>query len=70
MKNARKSASILFEISFPKFLRWSRQLIEDTTGFYSGSVYMEATMVEGGFVGEFDQSNSGRTIVVKNHGQR
>ena len=36
------------------FDRWSRQLIEDTTGYYSGSIYSEGTMVMNGFIGEYD----------------
>ena len=51
------------------YFSWSRQLIEDATGYYSGSIYSEGTMVQNGFIGEYDDPSSGRTIVVKNHGQ-
>ena len=44
-------------------------MIEDITGIYSGSVYSERKMVDAGFVGESEEPTSGRTIVVKNHGQ-
>jgi len=61
---------IVFLNSFPgSGNTWSRQLIEDTTGYYSGSTYSEGTMVQNGFLGEFDHPTSGTTIVVKNHGQ-
>lgn len=45
-------------------------MIEDITGVYSGSVYNENKMIDAGFIGEADAPTSGRTIVVKNHGQR
>ena len=50
--------------------RWSRQLIEDVTGFFTGSIYNETLMVNKGFLGEYETPTSGRTIVVKNHGHR
>ena len=43
-------------------------MIEDGTGYYSGSYYNEHDLHFGGFVGEFEPPTSGRTIVVKNHG--
>jgi len=49
-----------------KYFSWSRELIEDATGYYSGSIYNEAKMVMNGFIGELENPSSGRTIVIKN----
>lgn len=47
---------------------WARQLIEDVTGYYTGSVYNEETLYRTGFIGEYDHASSGRTVAVKTHG--
>ena len=47
---------------------WARQLIEDVTGYYTGSVYNEETLYRNGFIGEYDHPSSGRTVAIKNHG--
>jgi hypothetical protein len=61
---------IVFLNSFPGAGNtWARILLEDVTGIYSGSVYGEAKMIDAGFLGEADEPTSGRTCVVKNHGQ-
>lgn len=48
-------------------LRWTRLLIEDVTGYYSGSVYIDDKLYNGGFIGENEIPTNGKTIVVKNH---
>ncbi|XP_070554957.1 sialate:O-sulfotransferase 1-like [Ptychodera flava] len=46
---------------------WTRHLIEQATGFYTGSVYHEKALYEGGFVGEFEDFLDGNTLTVKVH---
>ena len=43
-------------------------MIEDLTGYYTGSVYNEEKLYRSGFTGEYDHASSGRTIAVKTHG--
>jgi len=58
-------------VSFPgSGNTWSRLLIEDVTGFYSGSVYWDKSLFDGGFIGEKEEFRNGKTIVVKNHNVR
>jgi len=49
---------------------WARQLIEHSTRAYSGSVYMDSQLYEGGFLGEYRPAFSGTTIVQKIHNKR
>ncbi|XP_039267205.2 sialate:O-sulfotransferase 2-like [Styela clava] len=46
---------------------WIRHLIEIATGIYTGSVYKDEVLYEGGMLGEYLPYSSGRTIVVKDH---
>ncbi|XP_076812840.1 sialate:O-sulfotransferase 2-like isoform X2 [Clavelina lepadiformis] len=46
---------------------WMRHLIESTTGVFTGSAYDDAFLATGGFLGEFDDVSSGRTLVIKEH---
>jgi len=47
---------------------WARLLIEDGTGVYTGSVYIDKSLGNSGFLGEFEEKDSGTTIAVKCHG--
>ena len=49
---------------------WARLLIEDATGFYTGSVYDDGTLYHGGMIGEKEDPHLNNTIVVKYHGFR
>ena len=49
---------------------WLRSLIEKSFGYYTGSVYMDRKLYDGGFLGEFSQPFSGRTIMQKIHHNR
>jgi len=46
---------------------WFRHLIEQATGFYTGSVYRDGTIFKAGLLGEMDEVLTGRTVVVKSH---
>ncbi|XP_070576268.1 sialate:O-sulfotransferase 1-like [Ptychodera flava] len=46
---------------------WLRHLIEQATGFYSGSVFHDKDLYEGGFLGEFEDYTAGNTLTVKVH---
>ncbi|XP_070548732.1 sialate:O-sulfotransferase 1-like [Ptychodera flava] len=46
---------------------WLRHLIEQATGIYTGSVFVDPELYDSGFLGEYDDWDSGRTIVVKTH---
>ncbi|XP_077966625.1 sialate:O-sulfotransferase 2-like [Styela clava] len=46
---------------------WIRYLIEIATGIYTGSVYNDADLYEGGMLGQFLPAFSGRIVVVKDH---
>ena len=48
---------------------WTRYVIERATGFYTGSVHDDGTLFEGGFLGEFEDVDSGKIIMVKAHRQ-
>ena len=55
-------------VSFPgSGNTWTRLLIEDVTGYYTGSVYFDKSLYNGGFIGEKEPIRDGTTIVVKNH---
>lgn len=53
---------------------WVRYLIEQSFGYYTGSVYMDKKLYEGGLLGEFQtvlsQTTSSKTIVQKIHHKR
>lgn len=49
---------------------WIRSLIEQATGYYTGSVYMDTQLYQGGFLGEYRPAFSGTTIVQKIHNKR
>jgi len=44
-------------------------LVEDATGYYTGSKYDETALFHKGFIGELEEPLSGTTICVKNHGR-
>ncbi|XP_071834770.1 sialate:O-sulfotransferase 1-like isoform X2 [Apostichopus japonicus] len=46
---------------------WLRYLIESLTGVYTGSMYRDTRLLNGGFLGESEPPRSGRVIVVKTH---
>ena len=47
---------------------WVRLLLEDATGIYTGSVYIDKSLGKSGFLGEYEDQESGTTIAVKCHG--
>ena len=58
-------------VSFPgSGNTWTRLLIEDVTGYYTGSVYWDKSLYDGGFIGEKEEMENGTTVVVKNHNVR
>ncbi|XP_077862947.1 sialate:O-sulfotransferase 1-like [Saccoglossus kowalevskii] len=46
---------------------WVRHLLEQATGSFTGSVFEDPELFEGGFIGELEDWKSGTTIVVKTH---
>ena len=48
---------------------WARYVIERATGFFTGSVADDGTLLAAGFKGEFEDVDSGRAILVKTHRQ-
>ncbi|XP_070533531.1 sialate:O-sulfotransferase 1-like isoform X1 [Ptychodera flava] len=46
---------------------WTRHLIEQATGFYTGSVYNNRKLYEGGLLGELEYYMAGTTLTVKTH---
>lgn len=46
---------------------WLRQLFEETSGFYTGSVYNDMSLFEGGMYGETLRFEDGQTPLVKTH---
>ena len=46
---------------------WLRQLFEETTGFYTGSVYDDKSLFEGGLHGETLRYEDAQTPLVKTH---
>ena len=44
-------------------------LIEDASGFYTGSKYDETALYNKGFIGELEDPLAGTTICAKNHGR-
>jgi hypothetical protein len=77
--NCRENVRLGYDGEFPLIMlastqgsgnTWTRQLLEASTGIYTGSVYNESRIVtEDGFVGEAAKMLSGRTIGNKNHGK-
>ena len=60
---------ILLLASFPgSGNTWVRLLLEDATGIYTGSVYIDKSLGKSGFLGEYEDQESGTTIAVKCHG--
>ncbi|KAG7167505.1 WSC domain-containing protein 1-like 5 [Homarus americanus] len=47
---------------------WLRYLLEGATGFFTGSLYKEKPLYEGGLLGEMEEVWSERTLVQKTHG--
>ncbi|XP_070576272.1 sialate:O-sulfotransferase 1-like [Ptychodera flava] len=46
---------------------WLRHLIEQATGFYTGSVYRDVDLYKGGLLAEFEDFMEGNTLTVKAH---
>ena len=46
---------------------WVRYLIEEYTGYYTGSIYSDMNLFKGGFKGEMEDWKDGKTIVIKAH---
>ncbi|XP_070559998.1 sialate:O-sulfotransferase 1-like isoform X2 [Ptychodera flava] len=49
---------------------WTRHLIQQATGFYTGSEYNVAAMTNKGFAGEVEDWTTGTTLTVKTHFSR
>ncbi|XP_070535186.1 sialate:O-sulfotransferase 1-like [Ptychodera flava] len=47
---------------------WTRHLIEQATGFYTGSKFSDRKLYEGGLLGELEDYMAGTTLTVKVHG--
>ena len=60
--------ALVMLVSFPgSGNTWTRLLIEEVTGYYTGSVYSDKNLYNGGLLGELEKMNNGRTVVIKNH---
>merc|ERR1711935_309021 len=46
---------------------WVRYLIEEYTGYYTGSIYNDNNLYQGGFQGERADWTEGTTIIIKAH---
>ena len=46
---------------------WVRYMIEEFTGYYTGSVFHDGKLYRGGFMGEYEEYEDGRVIVTKQH---
>lgn len=42
-------------------------MIERATGYYTGAIGNDGTLYRGGFLGEYEDSEAGTTILVKTH---
>jgi hypothetical protein len=42
-------------------------MIEEFTGYYTGSVFHDGKLYRGGFLGEYEEYEDGRVIVTKAH---
>jgi hypothetical protein len=40
--------------------RWARTLLEDVTGYYTGSVYVDKSLAMKGLIGEYEEAGNGR----------
>lgn len=49
---------------------WVRFLIEEYTGYYTGSIYSDKNLFKGGFKGEQEDWKTGQMIVIKAHSFR
>ncbi|CAG5105020.1 Oidioi.mRNA.OKI2018_I69.chr1.g1763.t1.cds [Oikopleura dioica] len=49
---------------------WVRYLIEEFTGYYTGSVYHDGKLFKGGFKGEIEDWSEGRVVITKSHTYR
>ncbi|XP_041471283.1 WSC domain-containing protein 1-like [Lytechinus variegatus] len=49
---------------------WVRYLLERASGFYTGSVYYDKGLYNGGFKGEPEKPEKGTTLIVKTHEMR
>lgn len=49
---------------------WVRYLIEEFTGYYTGSIYDDKRLYLGGFKGETENFKDGRVIAIKAHSYR
>lgn len=59
----------VFLTSFPgSGNTWARTLLEDVTGYYTGSVYVDKSLAIKGLIGEYEEAGNGRTIGIKAHG--
>lgn len=59
----------VFLTSFPgSGNTWARTLVEDITGYYTGSVYVDKSLGREGLLGEYEDPHNGRTIAIKAHG--
>ncbi|XP_039267940.2 sialate:O-sulfotransferase 2-like [Styela clava] len=63
----RQNKPILLASYYGSGNTWIRHLIEVATGIYTGSVYNDIYIYEGGMLGEYLPDFAGRTIVVKDH---
>merc|ERR1711892_825900 len=46
---------------------WVRYLIEEYTGYYTGSIYSDNNLFRGGFKGEKVDWKAGTTVIIKAH---
>jgi hypothetical protein len=49
------------------FSRWTRTLLEQTTGIYTGSVYNDTNLYKNGLLGELTYPTDGETLFQKSH---
>ena len=63
MRNIRISTRLCFS-------RWTRTLLEQATGIYTGSVYNDTNLYKNGLLGEITEPTDGRTLFQKSHGIR
>ncbi|XP_066952435.1 sialate:O-sulfotransferase 2-like [Macrobrachium rosenbergii] len=79
-KDNQTSPCYKYETRFAKGLRpiwllsypgsgntWLRYLLEGATGIFTGSIYDDKILYEGGYLGELEDDKSGRTLTQKTH---
>ncbi|KAK4327314.1 hypothetical protein Pmani_002255 [Petrolisthes manimaculis] len=55
-------------VSFPcSGNTWFRYLVESATGIFTGSVYNDKHLYEGGYIGELEDPENGKTLLQKTH---